>query len=325
MRENLILAAICVATAFAIGGVVWVLRQDNQDAGPVAVQNPGESKKDEAHEPADGGESAHISAAASKNAGLVAEVAGPASIEETVNLTGRVVLNQNRTAMVKARFPGIIRSIHKVQGDMVKEGEVLATVESNDSLQVYSLRSPIAGTILARNGSVGDVAGEGALYTVADISELWVELHVFAQDAVRVKAGLPISISSSERDDSQDSVISAVLPVTESSSQTLLARATVKNLDSHWLPGMSVNGDAVVATSEAAVAVKTVALQRVENRPVVFVQNGEEYRARRVVTGASDDEWTEIKEGLNAGEKYVSQGSFTVKAELGKSEAEHEH
>lgn len=266
-----------------------------------------------------------ISDAAAEASGIRTATAGAATVKDTVALNGRVVLNQNRTALVKARFPGIVRSVKKTQGEMVEEGEILATVESNESLQVYPVKSPLAGMVLSRNSNVGDTAAEASMFTIADMRELWVELHVFPQDAAKVKAGEAVTLSSSECEDVQTTTISALLPITEASTQTLLARATVKNLDSHWLPGMSVNADVVVATHEVPLAVKTAAIQRVENQTVVFVLEGDEYESRTVVLGAGDAEWTEVKSGMEAGEEYVSEGSFIVKADIGKSAAAHEH
>ena len=233
-----------------------------------------EHEEEHGHEDSD---STEISPSAAEASGIVTSVAGAATVKDTVTLNGRVVLNQNRTALVKARFPGIVRSVKKAQGEAVEEGEVIATVESNESLQVYPVKSPLAGTVLARNSNVGDTAAEAAMFTIADMRELWVELHVFPQDAAKVKAGEAVTLSSTECEDVQTTTINALLPITEASTQTLLARATVKNLDSHWLPGMSVNADVVVASHEVPLAVKTAAIQRMEGKTVVFVKEGDHY------------------------------------------------
>lgn len=298
--------------------------------GGIYLSQPHEHGKGEEHSHAEGGheeeaDTAEILPEAIKSAGIEIAEVGSATINETVKLSGRITLNQNKTAAVKARFPGIVRSVRKAQGDNVAVGEVLATVESNESLQVYTVTSPIAGVVLARNSNVGDVAESEPMFTVADISELWVELHVFSQDAANVKAGQEVIISSTEGQQLQRANIVAMLPMTEASTQTLVARATVKNLDSHWLPGMAVRGDVVVSSKDAEIAVKASAIQRMENKQVVFVQHGNNYTARQVKTEASDTQWTEIIEGVKAGEKYVSDGSFIIKAEIGKSEAEHAH
>ncbi len=98
------------------------------------------------------------------------DIAGPATIKEIATLTGRVGLNRNTTANVKARFPGLVRQVEKKLGDQVKIGELLAKVESNDSLRIYPVVSPINGTILSLQTNVGDVADENPLFIIADLS-----------------------------------------------------------------------------------------------------------------------------------------------------------
>lgn len=271
------------------------------------------------------GENVRLSEKAIENSGIQLMEAGSGTVHTTLALTGRITLNQNKTASVKARFPGVVKSIAKTQGDTVKAGDLIATVESNESLQVYPVKSPIDGVILSRSLNIGDMAGDAAMFTIADMDELWVEFHVFSQDSDRVKSGGAVTVFSSECEQSQKTVIQSLLPITEASSQTLLARATIKNLDSHWLPGMSVRGDVVVETRDVPLAVKTSALQNMDGQVVVFVKEGEGFKERPVKTGLQSKEWTEITDGLTDGESYVSEGSFIVKAEIGKAGAEHAH
>jgi cobalt-zinc-cadmium efflux system membrane fusion protein len=71
--------------------------------------------------------------------------------------------------------------------------------------------------------------------------------------------------------------------------------------------------------------VKVGALQTLENKTVVFVREGDALEARAIEIGHADAEHAEVKAGLTAGETYVSANSFVVKAERGKSEADHGH
>ena len=88
---------------------------------------------------------------------------------------------------------------------------------------------------------------------------------------------------------------------------------------------MSVHGEIFVNEKEAPIAIKTAAVQRMEGKTVIFVQEGESYAARPVRLGVQDGEWAEVLEGLKAGERYVASNSFVLKAHAGKSEAEHVH
>ncbi len=299
---------------------------DHAEAKPTA------DKHGEADEHGHGGEEgghaeeSKISDNAVKNLNIEILEAGSAMVQETVSVSGRVTLNQNTTAQVKARFPGVIRSVVKEPGEVVKAGDTLATVESNDSLQVYAVKSPVAGTIINRNANVGELAADTPLFVVADLGKLWAELFIFSKDGEKLKAGQKVRIQCLDDDINTQSTIALVLPTAEASSQTVVARAVIENADNHWRSGMNIRADVVLSEKEAPLAVKTEAIQRMEGNTVVFVQEeGGTYKAQPVETGMSDSQWTEIKSGLNAGQHYVAKNSFVVKADIGKAGAEHEH
>src|SRR5690606_28071689 len=95
-----------------------------------------------------------------------------------------------------ARFPGPVRSVRAGVGDHVRAGRVLATIESNLSLTTYSISAPITGVIMARSAAVGMSAAEGApLFEIADLSSLWVDLHIFGADAQHIGAGVPVTVT----------------------------------------------------------------------------------------------------------------------------------
>lgn len=297
-----------------------------------AEAKPAEDKHGEADEHGHGGEEgghaeeSKISNNAVKNLNIEILEVGSGMVQETVSVSGRVTLNQNTTAQVKARFPGVIRSVVKEPGEVVKAGDTLATVESNDSLQVYAVKSPVAGTIINRNANVGELAADTPLFVVADLGKLWAELFIFSKDGEKLKAGQKVRIQCLDDPVNTQSTIALVLPTAEASSQTVVARAVIENADNHWRSGMNIRADVVLSEKEAPLAVKTEAIQRMEGNTVVFVQEeGGTYKAQPVETGMSDSEWTEIKSGLNAGQRYVAKNSFVVKADIGKAGAEHEH
>lgn len=67
------------------------------------------------------------------------------------------------------------------------------------------------------------------------------------------------------------------------------------------------------------------AIQRMDEKEVIFIQQGDYFEATPVILGQRDDEWVEVVSGLDAGQRYVSNNSFFMKAELGKDGASHEH
>ena len=270
-------------------------------------------------------ENTTITPQAAEAAGIKLEEAGAASLRETIRLTGRVMLNPNTTAHVKARFPGVVREVRKGPGESVAKDEVLARVESNESLQIYPIKSPINGVVLSRSTNVGDVAGDTPIFTITNTSDLWAEFHVFPRDIDRTQIGQKVLIASFEGGHKGEAIITTLLPVAESSSQTVIARVTLPNPEGLWRAGMTVRGDVVIAERQVSVAVRNTAIQRLEGETVVFVREGDRFEARPIRIGISDGDWTEVLEGLSAGEPYVSEKSFRIKAHIGKAGAEHEH
>ncbi|MER2520634.1 MAG: efflux RND transporter periplasmic adaptor subunit [Bdellovibrionales bacterium] len=310
MIKNKPILLLALTGLILSGGLYWISRD----------KDPGDSAQSE-NAPAD---STQIAKDAADAAGIKTEEVGSATVRETIMLTGRITLNQNTTAQVKARFPGIVREVKKGQGESVHKDDVLALVESNDSLQVYPVKAPIGGVILARNTNIGDVAGDQPLFTIANVSDVWAEFHVFPRDIDQIKRGQMVHVTSFEGEHTGQAPIAIMSPIAEASSQTIVARATLPNPEGLWHSGMTVRGDVEVSAKEVLLAVKTTAIQRMENNTVVFVQNGDRYAMRPIKTGLSDNQWTEVLDGLQVGESYVTENSFLIKADIGKAGAKDE-
>ena len=119
--------------------------------------------------------------------------------------------------------------------------------------------------------------------------------------------------------------ITLILPTADPLSQTVIAVVSIPNKGGKWRPGMTVEGDVHIGEKRVTLAVTEEAVQRMEDKSVVFIKEGETYEKRAVKLGKGDGKYIEIREGIKAGEQYVSQGSFIVKADIGKGEAGHDH
>ena len=82
-------------------------------------------------------------------------------------------------------------------GDSVRQDDLIATVEANDSLQTYEIRAPISGIVVDIHANPGEFAGDQPLLTIANYSNVWVDLNVFPSEVQRIRAGQRISCSSS--------------------------------------------------------------------------------------------------------------------------------
>ncbi|MGH1378942.1 MAG: efflux RND transporter periplasmic adaptor subunit [Alphaproteobacteria bacterium] len=262
---------------------------------------------------------------AAKRAGVVVEAVSAATINNTSSLTGRIVINQNNKAYVRARFPGIVRGVTANLGEIVKKGQALAIVESNESLRNYTVKSPIDGVILERNTNIGDVANGEALFMIADLTQVWAKFHVFPKDADSIKVSQDVRVHTLDERKVGNAPIGMLFPTADALSQTMVAIVPLSNENGLWRPGMTVEGDVSVSKQSTPVAVRVSAIQTMEDKSVVFVRNGKSYEMVNVKTGISDSNYIEIKDGLDVGQEYVSDGSFIIKADILKAGAEHQH
>lgn len=260
-----------------------------------------------------------------KAAGVLIAQAGPATIKETISLHGVVTADANRVSRVGARFPGIVKTVNKQLGDAVVVGDVLAVVESNESLQSYEIKAPQAGIVTERAASVGSVTGEAPLFVVTDLSKVWVDLNAFATDARKLTVGLPATVSTPDGAISADVTLTPFLPAATGASQTRVIRVSLDNRDGHWTPGLRVLATVNLTPHQAPLAVKTAGLQSFRDFTVVFAQVGDTYEVRMLDLGRTDGDMIEVLGGLDVGERYVVANSFLIKADAMKSGASHDH
>lgn len=246
-------------------------------------------------------------------------------IRDAHEVQGLLTPVDGRHARIRARFPGIVRAVSVGVGDVVKSGQTLATVESNSSLSEYTVTAPFAGTILSRSATVGDVAGDEPLFELADLSTLWVDLHLFGADAQHITAGLPVEVFRLSDAAVHTTKLDRILPGTATASQSTIARAMVRNHDGRWRPGTAVRAIVTVAERPAALVVPLSALQKLDGRDVVFVRSEATYTARAVNLGERDADRAEVLAGLDPDEEIVVEQSFLIKADIEKAGARHDH
>jgi len=267
-----------------------------------------------------------IGAKIAEDSGIRVAPVRAGTIADEHEVQGLLTPVEGRVANVAARFPGPIRRLAVNVGDRVQAGQTLATVESNLSLTTYSVTSPISGVVLARNASVGSVAGEGAtLFEVADLSSLWVDLHIFGSDAQHIVPGVPVTVTRLSDGATAQTTLERVLPGTATASQSTVARATLENADGLWRPGSAVKARITVEQQPAAMVVPLAALQTFRDWDVVFVRVGDTYEIRPVGLGKRDAQQVEVLSGLKAGDQVVVEQSYLVKADIEKSGASHDH
>ena len=267
-----------------------------------------------------------IAADAARAGGVTVERVGPATLGESLPLTGRVEITPEGQAEVHARYPGRVMALSVELGTRVSRGQVIARVESSESLQTYAITAPISGMIVAKNVNVGSITGGGeAMLMIGDPARLHAEFLLYPRDAERVRAGQPVIVRSLAGDYTFNGRIEAVLPSTDLTSQVLIAHVDLPYQGGIWRPGLGVSGEVQVGSTPASLAVRTKALQPFRDFTVVYARFGTTYEVRMLELGRRTPEWTEVLSGIDPGTEYVVDGAFLIRADVEKSGASHDH
>jgi cobalt-zinc-cadmium efflux system membrane fusion protein len=197
----------------------------------------------------------------------------------------------------------------------------------------FALSSSIDGTVLERHVLPGRrVDASQPLFVVADLSLLWLVVHVYERDALSIKEGATAQVSFAALPGRTfEGRVSRIGSRVDPVARTIDVRVDVRNDDRLLRPGMSAT--AQVARGEATaklVAVPTQAVQRLLDGWAVFVPEKREggFEIRKIGRGRDLDGEVEIVSGLEAGEVVVVDGAFLLKAQFDKSRGgseEHHH
>lgn len=203
---------------------------------------------------------------------------------------------------------------------------VSALTPESEALSRYEIHAPISGIVVQRHLTLGEkVDGTEPVFTVADLSTIWVQLSVYQKDLDHVRSGQAVTVREAQGRHTAEARIDYISPIVDEATRTASARLIVPNADGTWRPGQFVTGEVQLETVEVPLAVPREAVLTHEDQPVVFVQTDEGFERRAVHTGRSDPRRVEILDGLRVGERLVVKNAFTLKAELGKGSMETGH
>ena len=266
-----------------------------------------------------------ISGAAAKDGGIEIETVGPTTISEIREVEGVVQLATSARSEIRAQFPGKVMLVTKAVGDFVKKGQLLARIESSESLQIYPVYSPVSGVVAERNANVGNVAIDQPIYVITDPGQTTVVFNIFPRDLGIIRPGQKIDIETLDGQPVAASVLGGYLPEGNAAAGTALVRASLPNRDGRWRPGMALHGRVTVNAVTVPLAVRTEALQRFRDFTVVFANFGEDYEVRMLELGRKTPKWTEVLSGIKPGTRYAAKGAFLIRADIEKSGASHDH
>ena len=191
----------------------------------------------------------------------------------------------------------------------------------SNALTRYEITAPFEGTVIEKHVALGEVIQDDTeIFTIADLSTVWVNLSVYQENFPYVRKGQSATISAGHGIPDAEGQISYIGPLIGEQTRTAQARVVLPNKERVWRPGLFVTARVITERIEAPIAVPKTALQNVEEKQSVFVETAKGFEPRAVTLGRSDEKQVEVVSGLSRGERYVSSGAFTLKAQLSKGE-----
>lgn len=197
-----------------------------------------------------------------------------------------------------------------------------ATVGKDSTGLVFPVRSPFAGTIIEKDAVLGDLAEPGkSLFTVADLSTLWIETSIFDKDLSKIKAGLPASVTvAAYPQEIFRGRITYIGSMVDEESRTVSARVELANTDNRLKAGMFANVSIESDVGAAALLVPDEAVVFIKGQATVFVAEHGGFEPRSVMTGERADGRVALQSGVKAGEAVVVSGAYALKSRMLKSE-----
>ena len=161
-----------------------------------------------------------------KRSGIETSIAGSQQVRKTLLIRGKVTPSEHLISHIIPRFAGMVREGRKTIGDGVKQGEVLAIIESNESLQPFEVRSQISGIVTNGHLAIGEFVPEGQwIYIVADISEVWANFFIPLRYRSEIQQGQNVSISVISGNKTTQGKVSYLAPYLDEKTQSQLAQS----------------------------------------------------------------------------------------------------
>jgi cobalt-zinc-cadmium efflux system membrane fusion protein len=191
----------------------------------------------------------------------------------------------------------------------------------------FPLITPLAGLVLETTAVAGELApADKPLFTVVDLSNVWVEGNLTDRQVGRVKVGAVAEVTvDAFPGEIFRGKVTYLAGALDPTTRTLLARVEVANRDLRLKPQMFARMAIVTGEPAMQLTVPASAVVLVQGEPSVFAFDGKDYAPRAVEPGETVGDRTVIRRGLTAGDRIAVGNVFDLKARLLKSQIGDEH
>jgi membrane fusion protein, heavy metal efflux system len=272
-------------------------------------------------------------ARASLQAAQARATAARQAAERKRNLASERIVAQKDVQAAEAELSAAEAEVSAARAQLESLGAGSPEPSSGQGAPSFTVRAPIAGTVIERNARTGQMADPSQpLFRIGDLANLWLIVHAFERDAVRIQQGAEARVTFAAFPGREFSAqVGYVGQQVDAASRTIPVRLELTNPEKLLRPGMSATASIPLGGSGTVITtVPAAALQRLEDGWVVFLPTHEKgvFERREVGRGRTLGDEVEVLSGLKAGDAVVVEGAFLLKAEVEKSSGggeEHEH
>jgi cobalt-zinc-cadmium efflux system membrane fusion protein len=197
----------------------------------------------------------------------------------------------------------------------------------NGDASLTTIRAPFAGVVIKTEAAPGDVIDSSSiLFSVADLSRVYVEAQVYEKDLGRIRINQPVFITvDSYAGEVFEARVAAIKDILNPQTRTAAVRCELANPGGKLKLEMFANLAIPTTDTHMALTVPSEAVQTINRRQVVFVRKADLHFEAREVQVLGDGVRLEISGGLKEGEPVVVKGAFQLKSAFLAKELESEH
>lgn len=254
-----------------------------------------------------------------------------ADFERAEKLHGDQIIAQKDHLRAHAEFEKTKASFAAAGDKLRMLGVNAAPADDGRAVSTFPLSTPFAGTVIEKHAILGELAQpDKTIFTVADLSRLWIEANLFEKDLSRVRTGADAVVTvDAYPGEAFQGKLTYIAAVVDKESRTVQARVEVVNPGGRLKPEMFAT--AAIRTSGTkdgtakALLLPQEAVVLMQGQPTVFVAEDGGFEPRPVELGDKLRGKVVVKSGIKSGEKVVTAGTYALKARLLKSQIGDSH
>jgi membrane fusion protein, heavy metal efflux system len=247
-------------------------------------------------------------------------------LERTKSLAAIGAVSQRELEASQGEQQAIVQSIgaqESVLGGMLTRLKRFGVNDPASARAETSIPAPFSGVVIRVDAAPGSVVdGDRALFSVADLSTVWVQAEVYEKDLGRIRSGQMANVTVDTYPDKPfPAKVTYISDVLDQQTRTAKVRCEVQNPDTRLKLDMFANVALPTTFKKEAIAIPESAVQQINGKSIVFVRNADtEFQPREVEVGKTVEGLTEIVTGLTKGDPVVVQGAFHLKSIASSSE-----